>query len=550
MEIPVKTVVTMDRDAPQTVSTVAVLACAWPALVLATVCLVPFLNKAFLTDDPWFLTMAKQIVRHPVHPMDFEICWNNMHECRNANQYASGNALLGQVALGYVLVPTVLGGAHEWMAHLTQLLLVWIAVVAMTSLIFRFGWNRWHASVGALLLVAIPPFLPMASTAMPDILATALALVAMERLAAWKAEQKRGQGAEAAIALGIAGFARPHLVLLLPLGAFFLLESTNPTEILAQLRRKLWLWSPVFAGCGLLIAVILAVREHNLAINPPPAVTGSQNIRNNLYTFLLYFAFPLPLGACWLANRLKARRLRIVLILFAVAVAPCLLRWNLALILFFVVIGFGVLADLLLEAAKGRDHIGLFLMLWILIPLPIVYYAHLPMKYVLPCIPAVILLCFRLLDGVSVQFARVIALVLVAAGTGYSLLILHSDAEFANFGRDALYRLISPHVAAGERVWYPGQYWSYWYAPLAGATLTFPGGPQPKPGDLLVLDVLADGDLSPLKRFPHRTLVEAVSHKYRFGRTVGAGIGGLYSGYWLWGLGNRLDDRYELWRIN
>ena len=39
--------------------------------------------------------------------------------------------------MGYVLVPTVLGGAHEWMAHLTQLVLVWIAVVAMTSLIFQ-----------------------------------------------------------------------------------------------------------------------------------------------------------------------------------------------------------------------------------------------------------------------------------------------------------------------------------------------------------------------------------------------------------------------------
>ncbi len=31
---------------------------------------------------------------------------------------------------------------------------------------------------------------------------------------------------------------------------------------------------------------------------------------------------------------------------------------------------------------------------------------------------------------------------------------------------------------------------------------------------------------------------------------MGAGIGGLYSGYWLWGLGNRVEDRYELWRID
>ncbi len=190
-------------------------------------------------------------------------------------------------------------------------------------------------------------------------------------------------------------------------------------------------------------------------------------------------------------------------------------------------------------------------MLWILIPLPIVYYSHLPMKYLLPCMPAVILLCFRLLDGVSVQVCRAAVVVLIVASTGYSLLILRSDAEFADFGRDALYRLIGPHVAAGERVWFPGQYWSYWYAPLAGATLTFPDGPQPQPGDLLVVDVYAAGDHSPLKRFPHRTLVETISHKYRFGRTMGAGKG-LYSngsGYWLWGFGESEKDRFELWRI-
>ena len=456
--------------------------------------------------------------------MDFDICWND--GCAKAYNLTPGNSLMG-----YVLVPTVLGGPHEWMAHLTQLVLVWIAVMAMTALIFRFGWDRWHATTGALLLVAIPPFLPMASTAIPDILATAVALVAMERLAAWKAEQRWSQGAAAAIALGFAGFARPHLALLLPLAAFFLLDNATPKEILRQIRRKAWLWIPVFAGSGVLLAMILAVREHNLGINPPPVVTGLQNIRSNLFTYLLYFAFPLPLAICWLANRLNARRLHLVIIvLCAGAVPPFLFPWNLAVGLFCAVTGFVVLADLIVEAVTRRDLDALFLMLWILIPLPIVYYVHLPMKYLLPCIPAVILLCFRLLDGASVQFARAIALVLIVSSTGYSLLIVHADAEFASFGRDSLYRLISSStLQQAKKVW-SAQYWSYWYAPLAGATLTFPAGPQPKPGDLLVIDVMADGNHSPLSRFSHRTLVETLSHNYRLGRTVGAEIGGLYSG--------------------
>jgi len=146
----------------------------------------------------------------------------------------------------------------------------------------------------------------------------------------------------------------------------------------------------------------------------------------------------------------------------------------------------------------------------------------------------------------------VAAIAFIVASTGYSLLILRSDAEFAEFGRDALYQLIRPHVAAGEKVWFVGEYWSYWYAPLAGATLTYPGGAQPKPGDLLVSDAFAWEAHPPQTRFPHRTLVETISHKYSFGRTMGAGIG-LYSngtGLWLWGFGDTGNDRFELWRID
>jgi len=100
-------------------------------------------------------------------------------------------------------------------------------------------------------------------------------------------------------------------------------------------------------------------------------------------------------------------------------------------------------------------------------------------------------------------------------------------------------------------VWYPGQYWSYWYAPLAGAKLTHSGGPQPERGDLLVVDSLADGEFSPLKRFSHRTLVETAGHRYRMGTTMGNGMGGLYLGFWLWHLDEKdKKDRFELWRID
>ena len=559
-EVNMKTEASQDCGTSGPFSFIAVLACAWPALLLATVCLLPYLNKPFLIDDPHFLTMARQIVKHPTHPMDFNICWNLGLGCTKAYALTPGNSLMG-----YVLVPTVLTGTHEWAAHLTQLVLVWIAVVAMTSLVLRFGWNRQHAIVGALLLVAIPPFLPMASTAMPEILATSLTLVGMERLAAWKTEQKWSQGAVSAVALGLAGFARAHLVLLLPLAAFYLLESADPKDFFAQLRRRFWLWTPVLAGSGLLVILIATVREHNLAIDPPPVFRGLDRIPYNLAAYLLYLVFPIPLFACWLANRLRSGSLRTATIrTMAAGIAAAItcfvhpgetLRpWFKQagfLVWFLAVVGFGMLTDLLYEAWDRAEHTDLFLILWILIPLPIVFYFHLPSKYLLPCMPAVILLCFRLMAVFSVQLFQAAAIVLIVVSTGYSLLILRSDAEFAKFGRDAMYRLIQPHVAAGETVWFADQFSAYWYAPLAGASLTFPGAPQPRPGDLLVVGLFEDANMVS-RHFPHRTLVDAVTHRYRFGRTMGAGMG-LYTnilGYWLWGFGDSTNDRYELWRID
>ncbi len=107
-----ETELTTRRETHRPVSAVTVLACAWPALLLATACLLPFLNKPFLVDDPHFLMMARQIGSHPTHPMDFTVCWNLSNDCTKAYLLTPGNALIG-----YVLVPTVVGGAHEWMAQ-------------------------------------------------------------------------------------------------------------------------------------------------------------------------------------------------------------------------------------------------------------------------------------------------------------------------------------------------------------------------------------------------------------------------------------------------
>jgi hypothetical protein len=522
------------------VTTKTVLVCAWPALVLATVCLLPFLNKAFTIDDPEFLGIAQQVLKSPLHPTNFDICWNLVPYCMKLYQITPGNTLMG-----YALVPTVLGGAAEWMAHTTQLVFVWVAILAMSSFVLRMGWSKGHSIAGALLLVAIPPLLPMASTAMPDVLALAIGLVGMERLAAWKDERKWHQGMAAGLALGLAGIARPHLVLLLPLGAFFLLESMKPREILLQIRRSPWLWVPVVTGGLVLVTVILATRERGLLLTFPAVYSGREHIRVNLRSYLLFLCFPLPLAACWAAVQWGPRRTALT-ILAATAVALLVGITQLILVL----IGGYVLADLLWEAWNNQDREGLFLGLWLLVPLPIVYYGHLPIKYLLPCMPALILTCFRLGSAVPKWIVRTAGVLLIVGGVTYSLLILRSDAEFANFGRDALNALIRPHVVAGEKVWFANQFSANWYAPLAGAELMIPSIREPKRGDLVAVGIY-EGGTETLKTFPSSTLVQARTHKYRFGRTRGEGAG-LYTNYfgnWLWTFRSGENERYELWKL-
>src|SRR5262249_749387 len=134
----------LDRAPSPSLSLAAIFASAAPALLLATVCLLPFLSKPFLIDDPHFLRMAEQILKRPMHPMDFVVCWNIGPICTKAYLLTPGNALMG-----YVLVPAILAGGAEWVAHLTQFVFVWIALIAMSSLVMRLGWDRSYAMAAA-----------------------------------------------------------------------------------------------------------------------------------------------------------------------------------------------------------------------------------------------------------------------------------------------------------------------------------------------------------------------------------------------------------------
>jgi len=51
------------------------------AVFLCLLCLVPYLDKAFLINDPVFLLQSQQILKEPRHPMAVNVCWVQDNQC-------------------------------------------------------------------------------------------------------------------------------------------------------------------------------------------------------------------------------------------------------------------------------------------------------------------------------------------------------------------------------------------------------------------------------------------------------------------------------------
>jgi hypothetical protein len=372
----------------------------------------------------------------------------------------------------------------------------------------------------------------------------------MERLLAWQEEQRWHQAAIAGLTLGLAPYARPHVALLIPLGALWLFDDFQLRKALSQLRRQACLWTPVLAAACVLITVNLLTLDRGSAyVSTKLIVVGPGTILWNLNSYLLYLSFPIPFAALWLAIHwrkapvlLAFPAILILVLHFVLFPSKSLAQeWTKAAMLY----GLIALVHMIYQFVRARDRMGLLLSLWVLIPVPLIIYHQFPIKYLLAVLPAIVLIVIRILPRRLPVYGA-----LLLACTAYSCVLLRADADFAEYGRRAAAELITPHVAAGEKVWYSGQWGFYWYAQEAGARISKPGQPGPNPGELLAVGLMEGGDAT-LKRFPNRELIASRHYDAPHGRTMGYG-GGLYSNNigrapWVWN--PKATNDYELWRI-
>ncbi len=531
---------------------------ALPAIVLVLAILAPFREKAFTIDDTIFLYEARQAVADPLHPTAFDMVWDK-------NVPVRGSSSPSGPIMAWLLVPTILAGGSEPVAHLTALAALALAVLATVALAMRLGLGPAWAMVAGLVLAATPAALGMAGTVMPDVPAMALGVIGLERLVAWRQDGRWHQAVSATILLGIAPLARSHLALLL--GVAILLFVGDPFGRM-NWRLRWTRWVPLGLAPLLTFALWFVTRDTHPAgglVAGTESVSGWSKIAPNLVAFTIHWVVAVPLALPWSFTRSRALLARWWVFALATAGAGVVIASEHRPIGFILVgvlavlagLGLAVLWDILTDALKRRDGPQFALGSWLLVALVIAPYAHLPAKYLLASAPAAAILVAREISTHDGLIQRVALGVTCTLGVALGIAILQADATFAGLGRRAAAELIAPHVAAGQRVWFAGHWGFQWYAERAGARPVTLTPPYPEKGDLFVwsLNSSAGREIDELLMlYQHRSFLARIEDHEPGGRLLdprcGAGFFSNPWGYLPWAWGDGVLDDFELWRID
>lgn len=461
------------------------LSAAVPAMLLATVVLLPFLDKAFNVDDPVFLRAAEHALVDPLHPTAFDYAWNE------APERLSTIVPTGPIG-PWSLVPTILVGGQEWAAHLTMLLCLLAAILATVSLGLRLGLSAGPAAVAGLLLATSPVVLAMTATAMPDAVAMALGAAGLERLIAWRRDRRWHQAMASALLLGLAPAARSHLLLIIPVGAVLLIE--RPFSLDGWRRGGLMRFAPLVGALAVSAALFEVTRDpaapSGSIRGALAGLTAAWRLLPNGVSYLIGWVSTTTVAVGWFAVRGRALLARSWIALVGALCAAVCLRlsedeWGHYTAVAIAGVGLLVIADMAIDARTRRDHLQGILWLWMLVPMATGIYIHFAFKYLLAAAPGAALLIARRLPGTTRSAWMIAGAGPAALGTIFAVLLIRADAALAETGRHAAAKFIAPAVAAGQRVRFLGHWGFQWYAEKAGASFVTER-PLPQSGELIV----------------------------------------------------------------
>jgi Dolichyl-phosphate-mannose-protein mannosyltransferase len=514
-------------------------------MLLSGVLLLPFIGKPFTIDDPLFLRAAEHVFVDPLHPADFEQVWNS-GDRQQLSEY-----WLGGMLPAYVLAPVAALGSREWVAHLYQLLLLCVFLMASVSFAGRMGCDRMQAGAVGLLVASNPVTCAMAATCMPDVMAAAFAMLAMDRVMAFRENLRPGAGVAAGALLALAILCRGTTAMLILVSALLLVPGS-----LKRAFACLW---PLGLTVLLVPAILGLNRGHGGSVTVAGAfqqLTSVRNIPRNIVAFLCFQALTGPVLLYWLLICTPTPRRRKFLAaafaLLALGLGLSAVSSSANLQQYAVPAALGIcFAAAILGLLRELPH-ALPLALWLGSGLVAAPYVHMAAKYLLPGVPAAALLV--VLHGARLQphRFRFVTALLIAAGGISGILIVAGDATLAGSQRAAVDQLVTPRIRQGKTVWAGGQWAFLGYAQRAGARPLANTPPLPQPGDFIVvsrLDYYGKLDTLPLRLDLVNVRQDDRCGVFVMNRRFSAGFYSIRFGYLPFALGCTQLNRYDVFRV-
>lgn len=505
---------------------------AAPAMLLAAVLLLPFIGKPFTIDDPLFLHAAEHVFVDPLHPADFEQVWNT-GDRQQLSEY-----WLGGTIPAYVLAPVAALGSREWVAHLYQLLLLCVFLMASVSFAARMGCDRMQAGAVGLLVASNPVTLGMAATCMPDVMAAAFAMLAMDRVMAFREDLRLRDGVAAGVLLALAILCRGTTAMLFLVSALLLLPGNFK-------RAFAYLWP-----LGLTALLALAI-SHSGVEGAFQQLTSIRNVPRNVVAFLCFQALTGPVLLYWLLFRGRKFLAPAVAVL-ALGLGLAAVSWSANLQQYAVPAALGICFAAAVSGLLRELPHALPLALWLGSGLVAVPYVHMAAKYVLPGVPAAALLVVLHGARLKPQQFRFITALLIAAGGITGILIVAGDATLARSQRAAVDQFVAPSISQGKTVWAGGQWAFLGYAQKAGARPLANTPPLPQPGDFIVvsrLDYYGNLDTLPLRLDLVNVKQDDRCGVFVMNRRLSAGFYSNRFGYLPLAFGCTQLNRYDVFRV-
>jgi len=475
-------------------------------LLLVGAVTLPFLDKAFHIDDPFFHRVTQNIARDPMDPYAGEIDW--WHRPDSIFRSDSNPPLFN-----YYLAPISARTENpEFASHAAMVPFYLLLAVSLLALGRRFT----ASPLWVLLFTMTSAGFVVSGNVMRDVPAAALGTAAV---AATVSGTDRGHRRQLFLGSALVGMA-----ILTKYSALILLPVIYCYPILKR-KPRLVVWAAVPAAMfavwclhnQLVYGELHIASQWGRGFNRP-----GHGWRDNAYGLPVVAGSLSYLLPALLARSLASRDWWLLAGSGAVALVgwwlvesytsggagPQFLFWALmgsALIFVCFAEGVRTARPLLRDRADPEASDSLFLVVWLSAPL-LVSTVSVPfqaVRHFLPALPPLVLLAFRTLGPTgrgSATFVRPILAVLLAAQAAVAFLVARSDADFAETYRDFAPRVrdrVASHrtsrAGAGEpSIWFVGHWgWSY-YAEKAGLRQLHAGGPYPEEGDYLVVPAYVD----------------------------------------------------------